>query len=192
MEPAQTTLGEAVRRGPERPETAESNAPADPRDEELAALRAREQQLLLDMTDADEQIAALTRLLAEGRDREVALKAQAQQAQAPRDSAEALALRAEVRRLRAELTELEERETRAAARAAEQQAVIDALGRERAALRAEAGSLRARLELLATADVRLRQLGQEVDELRRENDWMERELARFGLARQRARSPLSR
>lgn len=99
-------------------------------------------------------------------------------------------LRAQVRKLRAALEELQERQARAEARCAELQAVIESLGRERAALRSEAGSLLARVEVLTAADARARKLQQEVDDLRSENEFLNGELARVSSGRTTAVSPL--
>lgn len=100
------------------------------------------------------------------------------------------ALRLELRKARAQIEELEEKECRTEARAAELQSVVESLGRERGALRSEAGAMRAKVETLAVADERLRHMAQEVDQLRRENDLLNQELARF-LASIGKRPPLS-
>jgi chromosome segregation ATPase len=97
--------------------------------------------------------------------------------------------RAELRKLKAELEELLEKEGRGEARAAELQAVVDSLGRERATLRSEAGALRARVELLAPAEERVRRLAQELDELRTENEFLNQELARANAASPRVSTP---
>jgi chromosome segregation ATPase len=179
--------------------------------EDLLAERARETQLLdaaktreadheQDAKSAHEQIAALTRLIAENRDREVRLMQQfnalrereaavdaelrlsrGQEAQARGDLHDQLDLsRIDVRKLRAELDESRERAGLAEARVGELQSVVDSLGRERLALRADAGALRAKAELLGAAEERNRRLSIELEELRGENEFLNQEMARIG------------
>jgi chromosome segregation ATPase len=80
--------------------------------------------------------------------------------------------------MRAEFDELADRAGRAERRAGELQSVVDALGRERAAVRSEAGALRARLEQMNVLEDRLKRLTSELEQLRRQNDVLEQELAR--------------
>jgi chromosome segregation ATPase len=98
-------------------------------------------------------------------------------------------MRVELRKTRAELEEIEEKEGRAEARAAELQSVIDSLGRERATLRSEAGAMRARVETLTAADERARRMAQELEDLRVENEFLNQELARANASSPRLSSP---
>ena len=166
--------------------------------------QGHEQQLVEDFKDADEQIAALTHLQAEwrekenklnqalaaAREREASLDAElrvvrGQQAEVRGEIEEQLdSARTELRKLHADLDEQQERQGRAEAHAAELQSVVDSLGRERAALRSEAGAMRARVEMLSAAEERSRRLAQELEELRGENEFLNQELARVSSPRQ--------
>jgi chromosome segregation ATPase len=176
----------------------------------LAAAQLHEQQLAEDFKDASEQIAALTHLQAEARDREARLQqalnaarereaaldaelrvVRGQHAEARGEIEEELdAVRSDLRRVLAEVEDLQEKQGRAVAHAAELQSVVDSLGRERAALRSEAGAMRAKVEMLSAADERSRRLAQELEELRGENEFLNQELARVSSPRQGAQPPL--
>jgi len=135
--------------------------------------RSREAQLKEDLDDSNEQIAALTKLMAEARDREAKLAAAVEQGRTREP-----AMEAELRRMRAEFDELADRAGRAERRAGELQSVVDALGRERATVRSEAGALRARLEQMGALEDRLKRVTSELEQVRRENQVLEQELAR--------------
>jgi len=176
----------------------------------LAAAQAHEGQVVLDVNDANEQIAALTHLQSEWRDREhklqqainsarereAALDAElrvyrGQQAEVRGEIEDQLeAARQELRKMRADVDEQQEKQGRAEARAAELQAVVDSLGRERAALRSEAGAMRAKVEMLTAAEERARRLAQEIEELRGENEFLNQELARVSSPRSSPPPPL--
>ena len=100
------------------------------------------------------------------------------------------AARQELRKMRADVDEQQEKQGRAEARAAELQAVVDSLGRERAALRSEAGAMRAKVEMLTAAEERARRLAQEIEELRGENEFLNQELARVSSPRSSPPPPL--
>ena len=144
-------------------------AAAQGREAQLAAAgQARETQLGEDLRDASDQIGALTQMQAAARERESKL----QQA------------------LNAELEEQQEKQGRSGAHAGELQSVVDSLGRERTALRSEAGAMRAKVEMLSAAEERSRRLGQELEELRGENEFLNQELARANSPRGSSPPPL--
>ncbi len=172
--------------------------------------QAHEKQLSEDFKDASGQIAALTHVTSEGRDRDAKLQqaldsarereasldaelrvVRGQHAEQRADLEEQLdAARSDLRKVLAELEDHQEKGGRAEAHAAEMQAVVDSLGRERAALRSEAGAMRARVETLQAADERARRLAQEVEELRGENEFLNQEVARVNSTRPPSQPPL--
>src|SRR5207237_9345787 len=106
------------------------------------------------------------------REREAALDAElrvyrGQQAEVRGEIEDQLeAARQELRKMRADVDEQQEKQGRAEARAAELQAVVDSLGRERAALRWGAGAMRAKVVMITAEEERERRIGREIGGLR--------------------------
>ncbi len=156
----------------------------------LAEAEAQLQALARDKNPLTERVAVLQKALEESREREATLDAEArvrsndvsesegatereQQLEEQLENA-----RRDARVARDALEDVREEKQRVEVKLADLQGTIDSLGMERSALRAEAGQARAQLESLHAVEQRAHQLLQELEEARRENEFLGQEVAR--------------